>query len=123
MLRSICFLTLFTILFASCLRDKKDTSLEDCDIVVAYNPNVGNNVSGVKSIIDTKCANSGCHDGTFRPNMQSYSDELRSAINTDQIKEQIFDEAAMPPAGVTQLTDDELQLFNCWITGGHLEEG
>lgn len=121
-LKFIPVVLVFTLLF-SCVRSSVDTSLGDCEATVAYNSNTENDVFGVKSIIDTKCATSMCHDGTFPPNMLTFGDQFKSAISNNQIKEQVFDEGAMPEPEAPQLTDDELQLLECWITGGHLENG
>lgn len=100
-----------TDLFSICAEDKEITYLED-----------------IKVIIDTKCANSGCHDAAYTASGTNYTtyDGLKSAIETEQFKYRVLVLKNMPnPNTVTAaklLTDEELSLMRCWAHDGYLEQ-
>ncbi len=113
---------------SSCNSDKLDPVLPaDCDVLVTYD-------NQVKSIIDRSCAYSGCHDGNGGGNppgnFQSYSG-LESFLNDQEFKKFVIDlkddeVVGMPPsyapAGNPQdLTDEELELIQCWISSAYPE--
>lgn len=71
----------------------------------------------VNAIILARCAITGCHvAGTGLPqwgilsNVQAQAAFIKTRINN----------RSMPPAGATDLTDDEIARFTCWIDDGAL---
>lgn len=84
-----------------------------CDSITAtYN-------AAAKSIIDSKCALSGCHGGPQSPSLSSYA--TISAV-TDRIAVRALDVQNMPPAGMPQLTEEEKDILNCWRNAGFPEQ-
>ena len=70
----------------------------------------------VKPIIMVNCAVSGCHNGSVSPNLES-----KEAIinNSNRIKSRTGS-GTMPPAGRTDLTDEQINLIACWVDEGAL---
>lgn len=74
--------------------------------------------AGIKTIVDAKCALSGCHDGSVPlPNFKTYP-ELKARVDNGKVKSFVFDLKIMPPANATQLTDEEKELLQCWLDNG-----
>lgn len=101
--------------FYSCTADELPSpgSLDFCDTVEAtYN-------ASVKAIIDSKCAVSSCHGGPQQPNLTDFN-----AVNTnsDRISVRALDQQTMPPASMPALTNDEIDILNCWREAGFPEE-
>ena len=72
----------------------------------------------IKTIIDAKCALSGCHDGSVPlPNFNKYP-ELKARVDNGKVKSFVFDLKIMPPSTATQLTDEEKELLQCWLDNG-----
>ncbi len=75
-------------------------------------------LTGIKTIIDTKCAISGCHVGTFTSgSFETYS-ILYNKYTSGALEFRLFTFPTMPPANQTQLTQKELTQFRCWIDQG-----
>lgn len=116
------------LLIISCVRATVDTSLEECEIIVAYTVTDGSSGNlEVKSIIDNSCAYSGCHDGINAPrDLREYNDEIFELPNNKDFKSQVFDLGVMPPDTINEtrkLSQNDLQTLECWITGGYLNQG
>ncbi len=76
-----------------------------------YNPDI-------KTIINTKCAVSGCHDGNSGiVGFKEYA-TLKERADNGRIKSYLFELKIMPPSTSTQLTDDEKKLIECWLNNG-----
>lgn len=74
--------------------------------------------AGIKTIVDTKCALSGCHNGSVPlPNFKTYP-ELKARVDNGKVKSFVFDLKIMPPANETQLTNEEKELLQCWLDNG-----
>ncbi|MBT1703646.1 hypothetical protein [Chryseosolibacter indicus] len=96
----------------SCSNDDLE-KMEDktCSDEISY-------ASDVNTIVQTKCAVSGCHNGSLGPQrdwtnfgtFQSRAQAVKQSVVTRQ----------MPPAGspVGQLTDDQIQTISCWVDQG-----
>ncbi|MCB0685225.1 MAG: hypothetical protein KDC53_01835 [Saprospiraceae bacterium] len=95
----------------SCSKDNGDTMENNdvCDSIdITYD-------TGIKAIIDGNCALPSCHGGNASlPNFTTYDNifSLRSLIQSRVVSK------AMPPAGSTPLSADNIQNINCWITNG-----
>ena len=74
-------------------------------------------------ILDQTCAIPNCHvNGFINGDFEFYAD-LKAQSDNGSLRNQI-ESGAMPPsdtAGPTELTDDELETFLCWIEDGALE--
>ncbi len=70
----------------------------------------------VQPIIMVNCAVSGCHNGSVSPNLES-----KEAIinNSSRIKSRTGS-GTMPPAGRTDLSDEQINLIACWVDEGSL---
>lgn len=71
----------------------------------------------VSPIITTKCAKSGCHNGTQFPDFR----ELKNIQdNASQIRMRAVVQRSMPPSpNINEpLTDDEIKALDCWLTDG-----
>jgi len=80
----------------------------------------------IKEIIDLTCAYDGCHIAGFSSgDFTSYA-ELQPFIDAGIIETRAVVEQNMPPSNVpagmpAELTDEQLELLQCWIDGGYLE--
>jgi len=89
-----------------------------CEFSESHQVLSGTTWSGtVNAIIMARCAITGCHvAGTGLPewgilsNVQAQAGLIRTRINN----------GSMPPAGATDLTNDQIALITCWIDDGAL---
>lgn len=73
----------------------------------------------LKSLIDRKCATSGCHNGSTSPTLTNYSQVQNAALN-GSLKREVIDKQSMPQ-GQT-FSKAEYDLFNCWLNAGAPEK-
>jgi uncharacterized membrane protein len=100
---------------SACRTDQLPEAVEPefCDTIGAtYNEEV-------KAIIDAKCASSGCHDGTQPPRLDTYFDVNNQ---TDRIDVRALTQQTMPPASRPQLTNEELDILNCWKNASYPQQ-
>lgn len=69
--------------------------------------------SEIESIISGSCATSGCHNGSVAPNFTN-SDNIVSRANRIQSR---TGARTMPPGNSPQLTTEEINLIDCWVSG------
>ena len=74
--------------------------------------------SDIKPIITTKCAISGCHNGSQSPNLSAYSGVKNNA--SDILSE--ISGKFMPPSNSSagSLTQQQINLITCWVKDGAL---
>ncbi|MEZ4952658.1 MAG: hypothetical protein R2825_03660 [Saprospiraceae bacterium] len=99
------------------------------DIIASYNTNV-------KPIIDESCAYSGCHDGaggTGPGNYKSYNGIL-SILDDGSFRNRVLEKERDPLLGMPpdnsiypesqkdDLTEEELQIIECWLNEGYPKE-
>jgi hypothetical protein len=72
--------------------------------------------SDIAKIFNTKCAISGCHNGSRSPNLNTYNDIKN---NGSRIKNEISSKA-MPPVSSAggSLSQNQINAINCWIKDG-----
>ena len=72
----------------------------------------------IQPIISTKCAISGCHNGSRSPNLSTYSG---ISANASHIKSEVSSKA-MPPSNSAagSLTQTQINLITCWVNDGAL---
>lgn len=110
----IAFLMLAT---NSCKKDDK----VDCSKVAGatFTSNGGN----MQALLQNKCSNASCHggagDGTQHWTYSAEYDSLTSHF--EHMYEAVVIEKEMPQAGSTQLTQEELDAFECWKQAGFPE--
>lgn len=103
----------------SCAKDKLPAENEDCTIEVTYQ-------SDIKPIIDKSCAYAGCHVvGFIKGNHTSYT-SLKPQLDNGLFKKWVLDERQMPPQYAPadkpkSLTQEEINLINCWVKSGYPE--
>lgn len=93
---------------------------EGCLITVSAPVSRGNTgisfANEIKTIIDTNCAVSGCHNGSLgEPRNWSVFATLKS--NAANVKERTANKS-MPPAGKTALTSEQIAKIACWVEDG-----
>jgi hypothetical protein len=74
--------------------------------------------SDIKPIITTKCAISGCHNGSQSPNLSAYAGIKNNASG---ILSEISGKS-MPPSNSSagSLTQQQISLITCWVSDGAL---
>lgn len=101
----------------SCTRTKINPDGEDCEQEITYN-------NEIETIINSSCAYSGCHkDGVAPGDLTSY-DGLLNYTSSDLFRQRVVVLKNMPPSyapSKIELTKEELDLVNCWISGGYKE--
>ena len=119
--RSFIFSGLFLLVFLySCVNHdlpKPAIDVTDCTSreTISY-------ANHVKTIVDAKCATSGCHNGTLGPdlnwtvlkNLQDHAAEVQ-----DRITRPKGTTGHMPVVG--DLTDEQIQTLYCWVAQGARE--
>lgn len=111
------FFTLVVLLISSCLKEKGPVPSVQCSgLNVSYS-------ATIKTIIDTKCAISGCHvaGGNGNGDFTTYAGvKAKIGTNNDPFNNRLFVLGDMPQAGSPTLTDDEKQKIKCWLEAGAL---
>lgn len=141
------FASLAMLLLACTKEDIPENPYDAVDYSVKGDPQVAldpNSIAGLhKNILFPKCANPGCHDGTFEPDYRtiesSYATLVYQPVNKttlDTVK--IFSQRVIPnnvadswlierletstteymPSNATRLTTAEIDHFKSWINGG-----
>ncbi|MFM7235033.1 MAG: hypothetical protein ACKOZM_10630 [Flavobacteriales bacterium] len=67
----------------------------------------------IKSIIDSRCATSGCH-----PGYSSYNG-LNAILQNGQFKREVITNQSMPQNSA--LTQDQINKIQCWVNDGYPE--
>lgn len=122
MKKATLFLSLgFGLVFAACKKDVM-TNTEYANAANCSNitPTYTN---GIKSIMDSKCAMSGCHSASsaahgikldglanIKAGIESHSNFLATVHHADG-------EEAMPK-GMSKLSDSDIQKLDCWVKNG-----
>lgn len=74
--------------------------------------------AGIKTLVESRCAISGCHDGhSGIIGFTGYS-PLKERADNGRIESFVFELKIMPPASATALTEDEKKLLQCWLDNG-----
>ncbi|MEZ5018019.1 MAG: hypothetical protein R2800_13255 [Flavipsychrobacter sp.] len=109
MKRSI-LVSLCCLLLIAC--SKKETETKTTDVCrKTYN-------GAIKTIVDTKCAISGCHvAGATTGDFTTYTG-IKKKADEGRIQTHVFELKIMPPASATQLTEEEKQSIKCWLDNG-----
>lgn len=100
-------LLFFSVALSNCNKDQKKLT-PSCD---GSKPTFN---SGVKSIIDSKCASSSCH-----PGYSTYNGIKGITQNGDFTKE-VLTNQTMPKN--TSLSQDQINLLQCWANNGFPEQ-
>ena len=110
-------LALIIIFSVSCTRDQISEVESECGEEVSYEEQI-------KPIIDISCAYAGCHGGGAPGNFSTY-DGISDYIGGKLIGRRVLIERSMPPnyaiIGPVRLSDEELELFQCWVQAGYPE--
>lgn len=114
-------LIIFTLLIiafsSSCTRDKIAEEISECAEEVTYQ-------NGISAIFETSCSYSGCHSGPAPGNFTNY-DGIASYIDGGLLERRVLVDRNMPPinatGGPTSLSDEEIELFKCWVQAGYPE--
>jgi len=113
---SILVIFLALILWLSCTRDVAPEIT--CDGVASYDKNI-------KMLIETTCVYSACHDGSPGvPGVFFEYEDLKPFIDNGTFEAEVTTLRTMPPpdninADPKELTQDQLDLFICWIAEGY----
>ncbi|MBP6810748.1 MAG: hypothetical protein KA138_04485 [Saprospiraceae bacterium] len=96
---------------------KKDDKL-DCSKVIGAT--FSSNSGKMQAILTNKCTNGNCHNvGNDGAQHWAYYAEYDSLTpHFDHMYEAVIIEKEMPQAGSPQLTQDELDAFECWKQAG-----
>ncbi len=107
----------FLIAVSSCTRDKITEEESECSEAVTYE-------SDIEAILNNTCAYTGCHAGGAPGNFASYAG-VSDYIEGDEIERRVLVQRNMPPnyatQGPTSLTEEEIELFKCWVEAGYPE--
>jgi hypothetical protein len=107
-------LTICLTLTFACGNDDEGPSAEDCETRnVSYS-------GDIVPILNQTCAIPNCHvNGFINGDYEMYAD-LKAQSDNGSLRNQV-ESGAMPPsntAGPTELTDNEVETFLCWIEDG-----
>ena len=95
----------------SCQKNNQQTDFTACN-----NPTYE---GSLKSLIDNKCATSGCHAGSVSPNLTSYS-QVKNAADNGSLYREVIDRQTMPEG--MSFSQEEYDSFNCWLNAGAPEK-
>lgn len=113
---AILLLSIFAVLH-SC---KKDDKL-DCSTITGAT--FSTNAGKMQAILSNKCGLSACHGiGGAGAGEWTYSTQYSSVQpHFNKMYDAVFVKKTMPKTGATQLTQAELDVFQCWKESGFLE--
>jgi len=79
--------------------------------------------NGIKTIVDTYCAYSGCHVSGFIDGDFSTYEGMRSRLENGRIERRVIIDRDMPEPGSNpdELTPEDFDDFKCWIDNGFPE--
>ncbi len=98
----------------SCKKDKNSKLTPQCD---GSHPTYN---SGIKSIIDSNCNSSGCHNsGSSNGSFTTYSG-LTGVINNGSFKRTVLTDQTMPQGSAT-LSQSNINKIQCWVNDGFPE--
>ncbi|PIY07493.1 MAG: hypothetical protein COZ18_17170 [Flexibacter sp. CG_4_10_14_3_um_filter_32_15] len=110
---------LATFLFVSCEDKKVEPLTYDCTTVTPTY------TADVKTIIDTNCATSGCHNSSSRADGRDYSTyslvKRGASDNSFMGSMQHLSGYKSMPQGRSKLSDAQIQTISCWIQNGSPE--
>lgn len=73
-------------------------------------------------LVETTCAYEGCHSSGFSSGDYSSYENMIPNLEDGKIFNRVIATRDMPPNyadGPKTLTDEEIELFNCWLENGH----
>lgn len=114
-MKKILSFTLFSLILVSCSNDSTDDLTTPLPTIVTYNSNV-------KSIMDTSCATSGCHNATSNSAnliLENYTQVKNAFLNRNALSRMENTTASMPPSG--NLPNTTIQILKDWRDQGYLE--
>lgn len=72
----------------------------------------------IDSIIQSKCAYSGCHDASTGKGSTVLTNYQEISSKANRIKDRAVLQKTMPPSGSPSLSDTEVIKLKCWIESG-----
>ena len=89
---------------------------ENCEVSAETKLTTGvNYTDNIASIINTNCAISGCHSGVQSPNLSSFNGVSNSA---GRVLARAAARTMPPSSSGLSLTNEEIQLIECWVEDG-----
>lgn len=114
----IIYVVLFIGCLISCTKDKLELVEFACIDEITYS-------NEVRPIIQNTCAYSGCHDGSgAAPGDFTSFDGIAPFLTPDRFENRSLILRDMPPnyaSGPRSLTDDEIEMMNCWVENDYKE--
>lgn len=95
-------------LVLSCKKDQHQTDLTTCSPTLTY-------TTDIKPLINLHCNNVSCHGANQTPILTFYS-AVKGSIDNGNFTKEVITNRSMPEG--TKLSDEEYDLFNCWINAG-----
>ena len=75
----------------------------------------------IKPIVDVKCTNGGCHGaGSSDGDFTNYQGMLLD-LDNGRINDEVLIDRTMPQSSSPDLTDEERDMFKCWLGNGYPE--
>lgn len=94
-------------------------SLDICD---SLELNMLTYADDISPIVELKCTNDGCHGaGSNDGDFTNYQGMLLDLEN-GRIHEEVLIDRTMPEVGSPDLTEEELNMFQCWLGNGYPEK-
>ena len=118
MTRYIFSFCLLVAILSACTSDK--LSLIDEPMEPDCNPEINFN-NTIQAIVNNSCALPGCHvSGGNAPGVFTSYEGMLGQLDNGQVEDEVIVQRDMPRApGV--LTEEEFDLFKCWLEAGHPE--
>ena len=91
----------------SCKKSSKETDFSTCT-----QPTYEDDI---KSLLETHCNNIDCHGGRQQP-VLTYWSAVKAAVDNGSIQQEVVNARTMPK--VVKLSQEEYDMFNCWLTDG-----
>ena len=113
----IVFIALIFVLSTACTRDSIEEVVSECVEEVSYD-------SKIRDLINSSCAYVGCHAGGAPGNFTTFSG-ISDYTGSEILSRRVIINRDMPPdfasEGPNSLTDEQIELFKCWIQAGYPE--
>ena len=103
---------MFLVNLSSCTRDKVEKITSTCVATITYDQHI-------QLLLDNNCNASGCHNSNSSNGDFTSYDRISKYFNGTKLYQRVINLKNMPSNA--ELTTENLELFNCWIEGGYLE--
>lgn len=104
---SVGTLSVSVLFLSACKKNKHETDLTTCTPLSYTND--------IRPLLDLHCNNASCHGANQQPVLTYYS-AVKSSVDNGSFEKEVILNRTMPEG--TSLSNEDYDLFNCWLNAG-----